>query len=100
MHFQQLDNVHLIFVLNIIIGGGKGLGFEVPGILDLIEKYQKQKNDNEEKKIEKEKIEIEFMQELYGDDLKTLDIGTIDNEMLDKILKAGQNIEKNKTDNE
>ncbi len=94
------DALKLAFVLNILIGGGKALGFELPGIIDLIEKYKRLQSSGNDKKIEKEKIEIELLQKFYGEDLKTLEIGILDNELLNNVLKAGKNIEQNKIDRE
>ncbi len=85
--------IGLAIALYVIVGGGKAWGIELPGIVDVYNKHKKQQH-------ELDKSELEKLQEIYGEDLKSLDIDVIDNKLLNRILKVGKNIKKNKTDTE
>ena len=55
----------ILFVVNIIIGGGKGLGFEIPGILHWYHTLNqaKKQNDIEERKMKLEENKFEYEKE-------------------------------------
>lgn len=59
------DIVKVLFVVNIIIGGGKGLGFEMPGLLHWYHtiKQAKKQNDIEERKMKLEEDKFEYEKE-------------------------------------
>lgn len=59
------DIVKILFVVNIIIGGGKGLGFEIPGILHWYHTLNqaKKQNDIEERKMKLEENKFEYEKE-------------------------------------
>lgn len=63
------DIIKILFAVNIIIGGGKGLGFEIPGLLHWYHTINqaKKQNDIEERKmkLEEEKFEYEKQKEQY-----------------------------------
>ena len=84
------DVIKILFVLNIIIGGGKCLGFEMPGILHWYHTIMKSKNEHklEEEKLklerdkfdfEKEQREITNMTENYQQQIERLDLRIPDN---------------------
>lgn len=79
------DVIKILFALNIIIGGGKCLGFEMPGILHWYHTIMKLKNEQklEEEKLklerdkfdfEKEQREITNMTENYQQQIERLDL--------------------------
>lgn len=59
------DVIKILFAINVIIGGGKILGFEMPGILHWYHTISKTKNENsiEEKKLQLEIDKFEFEKE-------------------------------------
>lgn len=94
------EAIGFLLILNVLIGGGKAFGFDIPGILDIIDKYQIIKGRPNKEKKEQEIKEIELLKEMYGKDLNSLEIGVIDNEQLDRLLKVGITLSQNENDDE
>lgn len=84
------DVIKILFALNIIIGGGKCLGFEMPGILHWYHTIMKSKNehniekgklelDRDKFEFEKEQKEISEITENYQDQIDRLNLRIPDN---------------------
>lgn len=79
------DVVKILFAISIIIGGGKGLGFEIPGLLHWYHTLTqaKKQNDIEERKMkleeekfeyQKEKDKYDILRNEFGHNLENLDL--------------------------
>lgn len=84
------DVIKILFALNIIIGGGKCLGFEMPGILHWYHTIMKSKNEHDIEKgklklerdkfeFEKEQKEISDITENYQEQIERLNLRIPDN---------------------
>lgn len=78
--------IFIILGINVIIGGGKMFGFEVPGIMNIFSKRKEYKRAEKQQQFEQHKEIFEQMKDMYGEDLKKLHIET-PNPFLNQIVE-------------
>ncbi|MCI9977732.1 hypothetical protein JY742_16505 [Clostridioides difficile] len=85
------DIIKISLALNVIVGGGKALGFEVPGLMSILEKIYEKKTESRKMRFEEEMEIFKEIKDLYGDDIKTLNIET-PNVVLNEVIKINKAI--------
>ncbi|EMM1625530.1 hypothetical protein SI865_003406 [Clostridioides difficile] len=85
------DIIKILLALNVAVGGGKAFGFEVPGLMSILEKIYEKKKESKKIKFEEEMEIYKEIKDIYGDDIKTLKIET-SNIVLSEMIKINKSL--------
>lgn len=68
------DVIKISFAVSIILGGGKGFGIEIPGLISIFNKLNENRREDKKLELEQQKEIYVEIKEMYGDSLKSLNV--------------------------